>query len=535
MLRINALGRLVVVGESGPILGSAAQPRRLALLAVLARAGARGVTRTRIIELLWPESDEEHGRGVLSKALSALRRDLGAEDVFLATNNDVRLNPAVVASDLSDLDAALAAGRLDDAAGLYVGPFLDGFRVAGATDFERWASAERASIERDFIAAVRALAEAAGARGDHSDAARWWTKLAAYEPLNTRHTLGLMRSLVAAGEPRAALQHARVYELLLADSLDVPADADVIALATDIRASMLPGNKPGATSGTEQRHEPVATSAPAGGRYAPSRAWMIAALVMLPLVAIGAAGVWRMSRPALPQARVIAFGRITDHRGGSPDSLAAAVMDRIAAGVARAGTVRVTTLARAGDILAEVAPNADVGDALVAAARSAGATELVDGGLFLSADTLRLDLRRTDLAGGALRAMPSVAASDPGKLADLAAAQLLSALGIARSREPEDQLSAGLGLIAAGRALDALAPLHRAIALDAASIGTRDTDCVACDALVALIAAYRGADSVSAAERVAQAWVRRDPTSAAARAKLAEVVAWRDSVRAGSR
>ena len=573
MLRINALGRLVVVGESGPILGSAAQPRRLALLAVIARAGTRGVTRTRILQLLWPESDEEHGRGVLSKALSALRRDLGAEDVFLATNNDVRLNPAVITSDLDEFDAAFADGRLDRAVSLYIGPFLDGFRVAGAVEFERWASGERTSIERDYIVALRALAEAAATRGDHADASRWWTKLAGYEPLNTRHTLGLMRALVAAGEPRAALQHARVYELLVTESLDVPADGAVIALATEIRSAMhpAPAGQNGALGTTSDaaivRDNRVAV---VRGR---SRRWAVAAAALV-AVALTAAGAWRMTRPAGAARQlssiepVIAFGHIIDHRPGARDDLPTTLIDRVANEVARAGTVRTTSISHARDVLADISANGEVDDAMVAAARRAGATELVDGALYPVADGLRLDLRRTDLRGGALRALASVTAADASALADTAAARLVAAIGARRApelerlataahqahastssalgaladslvsrypREPEGHLFTGLGLVAAGRFLDARAPLHRAIALDAASIDGSDARCVACDALASLVTVYQRADSVAAAERVASTWVRLSPGSAVARERLAGVVAWRDSVRARAR
>ena len=108
MLRIKALGRLVVLGDGAPITGSAVQPRRLALLAVIARAGARGVTRARIIEILWPEFDEDHGRAVVSKALSALRRDLDAENVFHGTNNDLRLNAVASTAARARLDEILA-------------------------------------------------------------------------------------------------------------------------------------------------------------------------------------------------------------------------------------------------------------------------------------------------------------------------------------------------------------------------------------------------------------------------------------------
>ena len=100
MLRINALGSLSILRDHGPVTRAATQPRRLAVLALLARAGERGMTRDKIVSLLWPDADDEHGRTTLSKVLYSVRRDLGAEDVVIGAN-DLRLNPEVVTSDLA--------------------------------------------------------------------------------------------------------------------------------------------------------------------------------------------------------------------------------------------------------------------------------------------------------------------------------------------------------------------------------------------------------------------------------------------------
>ena len=436
MLRINALGRLVVLGAGGPVLGSAAQPRRLALLAVIARAGSRGITRTKVVEVLWPESDEEHGRGVLSKALSALRRDLGAEDFFLGTNHDLRLNPALVSTDLDEFDAAVASGQLEKAAALYVGPFLDGFRVAGADDFEQWAATERALLQRAYVSALGELASAATTRGNHVEAARWWGRLSAYEPLDTRHAIALMRALVAAGEPRTALQHARMYELLVAQSLDVPADREVIALAEEIRASVssvsgdtLP-RALGATPSpaTAAAREPVD---PPRERRASRHAWRVAAAIVL-ASALLAAGVWRTTRGSPASEVVIALGRIVDQRVAPTDDLAGPLAVTLTNHLTRNGAVRVASVDRAREVLAILSHGADLDGAMLAAARRAGATELVDGAVYSVADgRLRLDLRRTDLTSGTLRAVRSVSAADPLALADSAATHLIAVLGAA--------------------------------------------------------------------------------------------------------
>ena len=76
-------GRLDGSGQRRkPLSGSAIQPRRLAILALLARAGDRGVSRERILSLLWPDADDDRGPRALAQALYALRKDLGIEDLI---------------------------------------------------------------------------------------------------------------------------------------------------------------------------------------------------------------------------------------------------------------------------------------------------------------------------------------------------------------------------------------------------------------------------------------------------------------------
>ena len=139
--------------------GAAAQPRRLALLAVLAASGNRGVTRDRLLAMLWPETGDERARRGLNQALYALRQELGADEVLLGAQ-DLRLNPDLITSDVSLFTAALDADRLEQAAAEYAGPFLDGFHVSDAPEFERWLEEERAELARDYCTALEQLAGA---------------------------------------------------------------------------------------------------------------------------------------------------------------------------------------------------------------------------------------------------------------------------------------------------------------------------------------------------------------------------------------
>jgi DNA-binding SARP family transcriptional activator len=233
MLTLRTFGGLSVAG-SGTSGGVAPQRRQLALLALL--AGARGVSRDKLLAYLWPESDAERSRHALNQALYALRRDLGA-DAVLTAGAELRLNPAAITADVAELEAALECGDGARAAALYAGPFLDGFFLEDAPEFERWVDAERARLAHRASAAMESLATAAAARGDHHAAAGWWRRLADADPLNSRLALLLIRSLAASGDRAGALRHATSHAALLREELDVPPDPQITAIARRLRSA----------------------------------------------------------------------------------------------------------------------------------------------------------------------------------------------------------------------------------------------------------------------------------------------------------
>ena len=221
-------------GAAGPLAGSAAQPRRLAVLALLARGGRRGVSRSKLLALLWPDASEDQGRRVVTQALYALRRDLGG-DRAIAGTQDLRLDNDVVWCDVREFEEALDRGAVDSAAALYTGPFLDGFRLASAPEFERWADDARSALQHKLHDALERLAREAEHAGQLAHALAWWRRRAADDPLNARVALEVMRVLVASGDRSGALRHARVFEALTSAELGLPADRDVLDFAASIR------------------------------------------------------------------------------------------------------------------------------------------------------------------------------------------------------------------------------------------------------------------------------------------------------------
>jgi serine/threonine-protein kinase len=99
---------------------------------------------------------------------------------------------------------------------------------------------ERARLAQAHAAALERLAVGAAA-DDRAAAVGWWRRLAAADPLSSRVAVELMKACAAAGEPEAALQHARVHEALVWQELETPPDPAVAALAERIREDLRTG------------------------------------------------------------------------------------------------------------------------------------------------------------------------------------------------------------------------------------------------------------------------------------------------------
>jgi DNA-binding SARP family transcriptional activator len=234
MLDVRLLGGATVERSAGKVASVRLQPRRLAVLAVIARAGVRGISRDRLTAVLWPDASPAGGRRALSQALWALRRDLACDALFLGVQT-LQLNPAVAACDVVRFEEALGAGRLADAARSYGGPLLEGFRLPLADDFEHWLELERAVLARQHTAALERLGREAAASGDTAGAVDWWRRLARAEPLSARPTLALMRALRAAGDRSAALHEAQTHAATVGAELGGAPDPAIVALEVEIR------------------------------------------------------------------------------------------------------------------------------------------------------------------------------------------------------------------------------------------------------------------------------------------------------------
>src|SRR3954467_10372146 len=154
MIRLQLFGGLAIDGDGSL---TSVQRKPLALLAVLAASGQRGLPRERAASLLWPESDAEHSRNALNQTLHHLR--VGALRDGVSKGAELKLDPLVITSDVTEFREALDKDDLARAIDLYTGPFLDGVYIRDGCEFDRWAESQRRELADLYAKALEALAQ----------------------------------------------------------------------------------------------------------------------------------------------------------------------------------------------------------------------------------------------------------------------------------------------------------------------------------------------------------------------------------------
>jgi DNA-binding SARP family transcriptional activator len=236
-IRLLTLGGLTLRLGGETTTGASTRHHRLALLALLAGAHDRGLSRDKVHAYLWPDGDAAQARHGLNQLLYFERHHLYAGELFLGRKT-LRLNPAVIAVDVWEFEDALAVGAHESAVRLYAGPFLDGFYLAGATrEFEHWVEDQRDKYRQQCGAAITTLAKAAAAAGDHDEALSWLRRAVELDPFDTTTARHMVEELLAVGDRAAALRHARQHADLLRIDLGLDPDPDLARLIDLVRGS----------------------------------------------------------------------------------------------------------------------------------------------------------------------------------------------------------------------------------------------------------------------------------------------------------
>ena len=402
MIRLKTFGAPALLSDQEePIAGAAGRGRRLALLAILAAAGEDGVSRDRLVSLLWPDVGDDQARHTLAQVLYRIRRDFPGAEVVTGTAQ-LRVNPAVIETDVSQLEGALDRGDTERLLQIYGGPFLDGFSLSNAPEFDRWVDGERSRFALKARVAFERAGRDADERRDVHRAVEWWRRVVAADPHDARAAVALMAALAAVGDQSGAIQHAQVHETLVRDELDAPPDPAVAALAERMRATK---------ARTRRRRSRVTHG-------------LTAAAALLLSGALGARVMWGHHAST---GQVFAIGMVRDYTSTDSSGAVHALPDMLATNLARVPSLSVVSNARIYELVGtgRSREGRDLAAQLSNAAKRAGATEIIDGTLYrYRPGVVRFDVRRIDLATGAIRKVYSVEGADPFELVDRATAQL---------------------------------------------------------------------------------------------------------------
>ena len=154
MVTIHTLGGLSLRGVVGFDDATPDNRRAMALLALLAVAGERGVDRDRARELLGlPDRQEPDA---LTVTVDVIRNAAGPGAI--RTDQALHVNLAVVRADVAEFERALDDRDARTAVALYTGPFLGGFSLADTPAFDQWVIRERERLERRLRSAQAMLA-----------------------------------------------------------------------------------------------------------------------------------------------------------------------------------------------------------------------------------------------------------------------------------------------------------------------------------------------------------------------------------------
>src|SRR5256712_2332390 len=306
MLILELLGTLSLRDETRPVPVAAQQKRPLGLVAILGLGGTPGVSRDRIEAYLWPESSGARAHHALDQTVYSIRQALGS-DLILSTARELRLNSDLVRVDVWEFEQAIRAGQWVAAVGHYKGPLLDGFHFAESSELESWVDTNRTRLRLDYHKALESLAHLAAEASDHSQSVMWLRRLANSDPLSAGATKKLMLALAAAGDRAGAVKHARLYQELVRQELEMEPDSEIADLAATLSRQAIseaaaPRHRSAAPDNPSVTASVAASTLEVKERSPRDRRVLYAVIGLAMLIAAGA--IWGWLRPA-PAKQVV--------------------------------------------------------------------------------------------------------------------------------------------------------------------------------------------------------------------------------------
>lgn len=240
-IALSLFGSLQITLNGKPISGIDSDKVR-ALFVFLAVEADQTHRRDALAEIFWPDKPEGDGRKNLRQSLANLRKsigDRGSASPFLISSRDkIQFNAgssctidSVEFQDLikntqdhahESLDSCgVCSERLERAAELYQGDFLEQFYLTDSPAFEEWSIRHRENLQRQMSEVLRGLISIQEKQNDLQIACEYARKLVTLEPWSEGNHRLLMRLLALTGNRSAALKQYHTCQQILATELGV--------------------------------------------------------------------------------------------------------------------------------------------------------------------------------------------------------------------------------------------------------------------------------------------------------------------------
>ncbi|MDY6086183.1 MAG: AAA family ATPase [Peptoniphilaceae bacterium] len=180
------------------------------------------ITRSEIAGLLWPEEEDGVAKKNLRNAIYQAKRSVGEDFILSPKKSLLELNPALSITCDATLFAEDPAAHL----ALYDGPFLQGFYVKEAEQFDYWVTRMRGFYEEKYMAhAYQQLEEAIEAER-FENVERQIKTLIAMDEYDERNVRLLMHFYAKTGRTGKVIETYYALKKLLRDELGVRPDAE---------------------------------------------------------------------------------------------------------------------------------------------------------------------------------------------------------------------------------------------------------------------------------------------------------------------
>jgi DNA-binding SARP family transcriptional activator/TolB-like protein len=212
------------------------QPKLLALLAYLSlpRPGTWH-RRDSLLGVFWPELDQSRARTSLRSALHALRRQLSEGTIRTRGDDEVGIDPTLLASDAGLMLDDLDAGRQCEALARYAGDLMPGFYVAASEGFEPWLTQERSRFRELAQKAATVLADRLESTGELSGALEIARRAAELNPNDEAAVRRLIGLLDRTGDRAQAFAVYERFRNHVRSEFGVQPSAETTALVDAVR------------------------------------------------------------------------------------------------------------------------------------------------------------------------------------------------------------------------------------------------------------------------------------------------------------